>query len=194
MKNPRWFCSKCRQPFTRRWNANRHCHNKHFGAIDYIISFADYIINPTGHSIPLNNIYQNKDSNPLNVRKHALFDKPISTYNFPNNSITDSFDDLIEQESLPYKILDPIAPQYEEMQRILDSVPEPSKRLLLGNALSSAINSNNPVQTMNKRLRELRRGKTNLMMVNEEATFYNIDKTTVKELLKLKYKMQKQYH
>jgi len=191
LKNPRWFCSKCRQPFTRKWNANRHCNNKHFGAVEYIISFSDYIINPTGHSISLNNIYQNKDSNPLNVKKNVLFDKPISTYNFPNNSITDSFDDLIEQESLPYKILDPIAPQYEEMQRILDSVPESSKRFLLGNALSSAINSNTPVQTMNKRLREIRRDKTNLMMINDIAAFYNIDKTSGKEFLKLKFKKQK---
>ena len=45
MKTPRYICSKCRQPFTRRWNANRHCNNKHYGGIENVISFTDYIMN-----------------------------------------------------------------------------------------------------------------------------------------------------
>ena len=42
MKTPRYICSKCRQPFTRRWNANRHSNNKHYGGIENIISFTEY--------------------------------------------------------------------------------------------------------------------------------------------------------
>ena len=48
-------------------------------------------------------------------------------------------------------MLSPLAPKYEELQRILDRVPEPSKNIFLGNALASAINSDNPVETMQKK-------------------------------------------
>ena len=52
MKTPRYICSKCREPFTRRWNANRRCNNKHYGGIENIISFTEYIMNQKD-SIPL---------------------------------------------------------------------------------------------------------------------------------------------
>lgn len=52
MKTPRYICSKCREPFTRRWNANRRCNNKHYGEIENIISFTEYIMNQK-NSIPL---------------------------------------------------------------------------------------------------------------------------------------------
>ncbi|HZB17946.1 MAG TPA: hypothetical protein VE445_12340 [Nitrososphaeraceae archaeon] len=44
-----------------------------------------------------------------------------------------------------------MAPKYEEMQRTLDFVPEPYRAILLGNALSSALNSNNPIESMQVR-------------------------------------------
>ena len=38
-------CARCRLPFTRKWNAIRHCNNKHSGVIENIISFTEYVIN-----------------------------------------------------------------------------------------------------------------------------------------------------
>ena len=55
MKTPRYICSKCQQPFTRRWNAYRHSNTKHYGEIENIISFTEYIItNQKDSSIPSN--------------------------------------------------------------------------------------------------------------------------------------------
>jgi hypothetical protein len=90
--------------------------------------------------------------------------------------------------------LDQLAPKYEEMQRILDCLPEPSRNILLGNALSSAIQSNNPVASLDRRLTDIRKVKTRGMMVNELSTFYGIDKTSTREFLKLILKQKKYRH
>jgi hypothetical protein len=66
-------------------------------------------------------------------------------------------DDALERESSSYELLDQLAPKYEEMQRTLDCVPEPSRSILLGNALSSAINSDNPLESMHNQLIDLRK-------------------------------------
>jgi hypothetical protein len=67
-------------------------------------------------------------------------------------------------------------------------MPEPTKNILLGNALSSAINSDNPGETLHNKLRDLLKAKTNVMMLNDLATFYGMDKESTKEFLKLKSK------
>ena len=192
MKNPKWICSKCRQPFTRRWNANRHCNNKHYGAIENIISFTEYIINRKD-SIPLNGFYE--ENNPsLNVNNLIFFDEPSYVNNSQFNTLLDPLDDAIESELLSDELLDQLAPKYEEMQRILDCLPEPSRNILLGNALSSAIQSNNPVASLDRRLTDIRKVKTRGMMVNELSTFYGIDKTSTREFLKLILKQKKYRH
>ncbi len=191
MKTPKWICSKCRQPFTRRWNANRHCNNKHYGEIENIISFTEYIINRKD-SFPLNGFYE--ENNPsLNVNNHVFFDKPISVNNSQFNTL-DPFDDAIEHELLSNKLLDQLAPKYEEMQRILDCVSEPFRTILLGNALSSAILSTNPVAFIHKQLANIRKAKTRVMMLNDISTFYGIDKVYTKEFLKLILKQKKYRH
>ena len=192
MKNPKWICSKCRQPFTRRWNANRHCNNRHYGAIENIISFTEYIINRKD-SIPLNGFYE--ENNPsLNVNNLKFFDGPSYINNSQFNTLLDPLDDAIEPELLSDELLDQLAPKYEEMQRILDCLPEPSRNILLGNALSSAIQSNNPVASLDKRLTDIRKVKTSGMMVNELSKFYGIDKTSTREFLKLILKQKKYRH
>ena len=45
MKTPKWICEECEQTFTRRWNANRHCNNKHYGTLDSVILFREYLAN-----------------------------------------------------------------------------------------------------------------------------------------------------
>ncbi len=189
MKIPRYICSKCRQPFTRRWNANRHSNNKHFGSIENIISFTEYILNPTD-SIPLNGFYENNNTHPLNVKKQLFFDKSISANNLRSSTSTDPLDDAIERELFPYELLAQLGPKYEEMRRILESVPQPSRKILLGDALSSVFNSDNPVDTMNKKLTDYRKSKTSVMRLNDLAAFYGTDKAYIKELLKLKFKQK----
>ena len=189
MKTPRYICSKCRQPFTRRWNANRHCNNKHYGGIENVISFTDYIMNQKD-SIPLNGYSENNSSHQSNVNNHLFFDKSISPDNLRYSTLTDPIDDAIDRELLPYEIFEQLGPQYEEMRRILDYVPEPSRKILLGNALSTAINSNNPVDTMNKKLIELRKSTSSVMMLNDLASFHGKNNAYIKELLKLKFKQK----
>jgi hypothetical protein len=193
MKAPKYICAKCRLPFTRKWNANRHCNNKHYGAIENIVSYTEYITNQKNSSIPLNHSYEdNKNSHhPINVKNQLFFDNSISANNnSQSNTLTAPLDDALEHELLPYKLLDQLGPKYEEMQRILDSVPEQYRKILLGNALSSAINSDNPIDTMNKKLTDYRKAKTSIMMMNDLAVFYGTDKESIKELLKLKFKQK----
>ena len=78
------------------------------------------------------------------------------------------------------------------MQRILDCVPEPSKNILLGNALSLAINSNKPLESMQNQLTDLRKAKTSVMMLNDLTTYYSRGEAFTKEFLKLILK-QKEY-
>ena len=80
------------------------------------------------------------------------------------------------------------APKYEVMRRIVESVPEPSRNILLGNALSSAINSINPLDTMDKKLIDLPKAKTSVMMLNDLATSCGMNKASIMEFLKLKFK------
>jgi hypothetical protein len=88
--------------------------------------------------------------------------------------------------------LDQLAPKYEEMQRTLDCVPEPSRSILLGNALSSAINSDNPLESMHNQLIDLRKNKTRAMMLSNLTAFNHTGKAFTKEFLKLLLK-QKEY-
>ena len=193
MKNPKWFCSKCRNPFTRRWNANRHCNNKHSGNLEHIISFTDYVINRQD-SNHLNNFNKENKGYQRNYEKnHVFFDTAISSNNLPFNSNTDPLDNYIDQELSPYELLSPLAPKYEELRRILDHLPEPSKNLLLGNALASAINSDNPVATMQKKVIEYRKSKSTVMMLNDLTKVYGGNKEFTKLLLKSKVKKNR-YH
>jgi hypothetical protein len=191
MKTPRYICSKCRQPFTRRWNANRHSNNKHYGGIENIISFTEYIMNQKD-SIPLNDGYsKDNGSHQSNVNNHLFFYKSISADYLRSITLTDPLADALDRELLPYEIFEQLGPKYEEMRRILDYVPEPSRKILFGNALSSAINSDNPVDTMNKILIDLRKSNTSVMMLNDLASFYGTNKASLKEFLKLKFKQKK---
>jgi hypothetical protein len=194
MKTPRYICSKCRQPFTRRWNAYRHSNNKHFGSIENIISFTDYVIN-VQDSNPLNNFNKENKSYQRNFGKnHVFYDTSVSSNNIPFKSNTDPVESYLDQELLPYEVLSPLAPKYEELRRIFDHVPEPSKNILLGNALASAINSDNPVETMQKKVIEYRKSKSTTMMFNDLTKVYGGNKELTKLLLKSKAKQKNKYH
>ena len=95
MKVPKWICSKCNQPFTRRWNANRHCNIKHSGRIENIISFTKHIMNSTNsqYSVHLDSFSLN-NSQLFNI-KTQLFNNKFSDINSSqsntlNNSLYDA--------------------------------------------------------------------------------------------------------
>jgi hypothetical protein len=182
-------------PFTRRWNANRHCNNKHSGAIENIISFTEYITNQKHSSISLNSSSKDNINPQPNVKKQLFFDNQYSAYNnnnLPFNTIDALFDDFIENQLLPYKLLEPLSLEYEEMQRHLGSFPEPQKQALLCDALISAINSNHPKETMQKKLLEYRKMNSSRMMFNDLTAYFGQDKQSIKEFLKLNLKSKQQ--
>jgi hypothetical protein len=195
MKTPKWICAACKQPFTRRWNANRHCSNKHSGFFENIISFTDYIINRQD-SIQLNNFDKDNNSHSHNfVKNQVFYDKSISSNNSLFDSITDPLEHILDQELLPYEVLSPLGPKYEELRRILDFLPESSRNQILGSVLSTAINSDNPVGTMQKKIIEYSKNKSNVMMFTDFTRFYGGDKEYTKQLLKFKVKQKKgRYH
>jgi hypothetical protein len=195
MKTPKWICAACKQPFTRRWNANRHCSNKHSGFFENIISFTDYIINRQG-LIQLNNFDKDNNSHSHNfVKNQVLYDKSISSNNSLFDSRTDPLEHFLDQELLPYEVLSPLGPKYEELRRILDFFPESSRNQILGIVLSTAINSDNPVETMQKKIIEYSKSKSNVMMFNDLTRFYGGDKEYTEQLLKSKVKQKKgRYH
>jgi hypothetical protein len=194
MKIPKYICAKCKMHFTRRWNANRHCNNKHSGAIENIISFTTYIMNQKDYSIPLNG-----SSHQSNVKNQLFFDNQISVKNNNynnknlqfNNIAADPFDDFIDDELSSYHLLEPLSLEYEEMQSYLASFPEPQKQALLSDALISAINSEHPKETMHKKLLEYRKMKSSRMILNDLTAYFGQDKEYVKEFLKLKLKSNK---
>jgi hypothetical protein len=195
MKIPKYFCAKCKMHFTRRWNANRHCNNKHSGSIENIISFTTYIMNQKEYSIPLNRYPEDNSSNQSNVKNQLFFDNQISIKNNNynnnlqfNNIAADPFDDFIDNELLTYHLLEPFSLEYEEMRSHLASFPEPQKQALLSDALISAINSEHPKETMHKKLLEYRKMKSSRMILNDLTAYFHQDKEYVKEFLKLKLK------
>ncbi|MGD1835148.1 MAG: hypothetical protein ACPKQO_05455 [Nitrososphaeraceae archaeon] len=42
MRIPKWFCIECFQFFTRRWNGERHCNNKHAGNYQVLTNSAEF--------------------------------------------------------------------------------------------------------------------------------------------------------
>jgi len=101
--------------------------------------------------------------------------------------LIDPFENALNNELSPYKLLDPLRHKYEEMRHILDFLPEPSKTILLGNALSLAINSNNPLQTMNEQAIRFRRSKSIAMMFHDLSAFYGISSEFTKDFLKFRW-------
>lgn len=181
MKVPKWICSKCNQPFTRRWNANRHCNIKHSGRIENIISFTKHIMNSTNsqYSVRLDSFSQN-NSQLFNIKTQLFNDINSSQSNTLNNSLYDANGSKL----LSYELLDQLEPSYEEMQRILDGVPEDIKKNTVGYILFTALFSNNPRDSLQKQVNSLRKIKNRGMMINDLSSVYGPNREYAKELLK----------
>jgi hypothetical protein len=185
MKIPKWICSKCNQPFTRRWNANRHCNIKHFGRIENITSFTEYVMNsPNLHyNVRLDSFSQN-NNHLLNVKTRLNNEKSIDM-NYPqSNTLNNFLYDATGSKLLSYELLDQLGPAYEEMHRILDGVPEDIKKRIISSALFQAISSNNPRDSIQNQANSIRKNKNRVMMIDDLSLMYGPNKKYAKELLK----------
>jgi hypothetical protein len=184
MKIPKWICSKCNQPFTRKWNANRHCNIKHSGRIENIISFTEHVMNSPNlqYNVRLDSFSQN-NSHLLNV-KTRLYNNKLNEMNYSqSNTLNNSLYDA-NGSKLSYELFDQLGPAYEEMQRILDGVPEDTKKRILSFALFRAISSTNPRASIQNQLNSLRKNKNRMMMIDDLSLVYGPNRKYAKELLK----------
>jgi len=185
MKIPKWICSKCNQPFTRRWNTNRHCNIKHSGRIENITSFTEHVMNSPNlqYKFRLDSFSQN--NNHLSDVKTRLYNDKSNDMNYSlANTLNNSLYDANGSKLFSYELLDQLGPAYEEMQRILDGIPEDTKKTILSSALFKAISSNNPRDSIQNQLNSLRKNKNRVMMIDDLSLVYGPNGKYAKELLK----------
>jgi hypothetical protein len=185
MKIPKWFCSKCNQPFTRRWNANRHCNIKHSGRIENITSFIEHVMNSPNlqYNIRLDSFSQN-NSQLLNVKTLLYNNKSNNTNYSQSNTLNNSLYDANGSKLISYELLDELGPAYEEMQRVLDGIPQDIKKTILSSALFRSISSNNPSDFIQNQLNSLRKNKNRVMKIDDLSLVYGPNKKYAKEMLK----------
>ena len=183
MKTPKYVCARCKLPFSRKWNAMRHCNNKHSGVIENIVSFTEFVINHKDSAS-----YSNGFINQYPLKNQSFYDSSSTINNTSSNTLQDLFNKILETELSPYEILQPLGPKYEEIRRILEYLPEPTRKIILGSILSTAINSSNPLETMYSQFDDLRKNNTNLMMFNDLKSFYGFNDASMKAFLNSKWK------
>jgi hypothetical protein len=82
-------------------------------------------------------------------------------------------------------ILNKIAPKYEEIGILLSDVPESNKTQILGSIISRALYADDPIEFINKQLKDLRKTKFYNKMLNDESVFLGFNKQSTKEYLKM---------
>ena len=168
MKTPKWICEACDQTFTRRWNANRHCNNKHYGTLDSVILFREYLANKGNNRfLRLSDMYS-ENIYQIPYQKNLFFQEKTNSrletkFKIPLHPIEDYQDREI---LLNYK-LDQLAPQYQQLENLLSRVAQPIRTSILGSVLNMTLNSENPVAFINNQLHEFRRAKTRNRMLDE---------------------------
>ena len=186
MKTPKYICSKCRQPFTRRWNANRHCNNKHYGTLDYVISFTEYLVNTENTKflhLPDNyskNTYQIPYQQNLSPQEKTT---PMLKRIFQTS--LDPIEDDDDKVILLYSKLDELTPKYQRLENLLSHLSQPKRTSLLGPILKMALDSENPIAFMNNQLDEFRRSKIRNRMLDDISAHLGFDKNIIKEQLKM---------
>jgi hypothetical protein len=186
MKTPRYICSKCRQPFTRRWNANRHCNNKHYGTLDCVISFTEYLVN-SGNTKFLQ-LPDNYSKNTYQISYQQNLFPQEKTNPMLQTKFKTSFDPIGDDEDkviLLYSKLDELAPQYQQLENLLSHLSQPKRASILGPILKMALDSENPIAFMNNQLDEFRRSKIRDRMLDDISAHLGFDKNISKEYLKM---------
>ena len=187
MKTPKWFCIKCKQPLTRKWNALRHCDNKHDGFFEYIIPFSEYL--KKSNTIKDSEIYgPNIYDNRLLVPQEKLFFNEKTTISNTQPSlktIQDKKDDYTQKEILLSSTLDKIAPKYEDINNLLSHLSEANRRQMVGNIICAAIYDDDPLRYINKQIKNLRKYKLHNLMLEDVSIYLVCNKHIAKEYLKM---------
>ncbi|MGZ5511220.1 MAG: hypothetical protein ACXWFC_12235 [Nitrososphaeraceae archaeon] len=189
MKTPKWICEECEQTFTRRWNANRHCNNKHYGTLDSVILFREYLANKGNNRyLRLSDMFS-ENNNQIPSQKNLFFQEKTNSrletkVKIPLHPIEDYQDREI---LLNYK-LDEIAPQYQQLENLLSRVAQSNRTAILGYVLNNALTSENPVAFINNQLEEFRRAKTRDRMLDEISASLGLNKNITKEYLRMRLK------
>jgi hypothetical protein len=186
LKTPKWICNICKQTLTRKWNAKRHCDIKHDGIFDSIISFREYLLTTTTDSNPNRSFYSH-NVNELPYQKRLFFhDKSTKSSLYPHlRSTPDPIDDFTKKEMMLSNILNKIAPKYEEIGNLLSHVPESEKTQILGSIISRALYADDPIEFINKQLKDLRKANFYNKMLNDASVFLGFNKQSTKEYLKM---------
>jgi hypothetical protein len=189
MKTPKWICEACEQTFTRRWNANRHCNNKHYGMLDSVILFREYSANKGNNRYLLLSDLYSENTYQIPYQKNLSFQEKTNSrlatkFKIPLHPI----EDYLDREILLNYKLDEIAPQYQQLENLLSRVAQPKRTPILGSVLNNALNSGNPIAFINNQLDEFRRAKTRDRMLNEISASLGLNKNITKEYLKMRLK------
>ncbi len=182
MKIPKWICIKCEQTFTEKWNALRHCNNKHGVIFESVIHFRGYLMNkPNSQSsfIPTNAL----NFNQLPYQQNRNFqDKRINPH---TDTLSKPIDGYTSDEKLLYYTMNELVPMYEELENLLSNIPEPNRLGILGGIISRAIYSDNPIVFMNTQLKRWRSATVCNRMINNSSVFIGFNKQFTKEYLKM---------
>lgn len=137
--------------------------------------------------LPNQNTYSYKVNNQLPYQENLFFpDKSTSpSIHQDLGSTPGTIDDFTKREILFSNILDKIAPKYEEIGNLLSHIPEPKRTKILGGILSRALCSDNPINFINKQLKDIRKAKFYNRMLDDASVFLGIDKQSTKEYLKM---------
>ena len=182
MKIPKWICIKCEQTFTRKWNAFRHCNNKHGAIFESVIHFREYLMNrPNSQSSLIPNNALNFNQLPYQQNRNFQ-DKRINPH---TDTLSKPIDGYTSDEKLLYNTMNELAPMYEELENLLSNMPEPNRLGILGGIVSQAIYSDNPVVFMNTQLKTWRNATVCNRMINNSSVFLGFNKQFTKDYLKM---------
>ena len=170
MRLPRWICKICEQTFTRRWNADRHCNNKHNCIFDAVIPFKVFasqkIIDPYQNTNNLQETYSSNIYNDSYFQNNLLHQSPQHT--------SDDSLDYFERDEMLIDILHDIAPKYKELEEMLNGIPEVNKRHLLGSIVTQSLASSDPVNYITLMLKTAR-NLTYASMLKDVGIYLGVD-------------------
>ena len=88
---------KCEQTFNRKWNAFRHCNNKHGAIFESVVHFREYLMNrPNFQSFLIPNNALNFNQLPINKNRNFQ-DKCINPH---IDTLSNPIDDYTSDETL----------------------------------------------------------------------------------------------
>ena len=186
MRIPKWICEECEQTFTRRWNANRHCNNIHYGRLDCVILFRHYLSKKGNNRfLHLSDRYS-ENNNQLFYQENLSFQERIhpmvqTKFNLP----LDPLESYLDKEILLYRKLDELGPKYEQLENLFSHLPRPKRTSIVGSILNTAINSENPNSFINNQVEEFRRAKIRNRMLDDISASLGFNKNITMEFLKM---------